>query len=95
MFAPAFRTFPPPSPLPDSYHYRFGILPSYLARYNELRNGNENCVVVDALPYFKRLSREEQRECSSEDQHYSPLGHRVIAEALSDSIEKYCPDLLK
>jgi hypothetical protein len=82
-------------PLPDAYHYFFGIPPTYLARYHELRNGKENCVVVDALPFFKRLSHEERRDCVSETNHYSPLGHSIIAGAISDSIEKYCPDLLK
>jgi len=82
-------------PLPDQCHICFDIAPTYLARYEKLHNPARNCFVVDPLPYFQRLSHEQRRKCCGErDPHYSPIGHKVVAEAISDALETHCPTVL-
>ncbi|MGA3405836.1 MAG: SGNH/GDSL hydrolase family protein [Candidatus Bathyarchaeia archaeon] len=84
-------------PLPSYHHYSFGVAPTYLARYEKLHNPSKNCFVVDPLPYFKRLSHEQRRRCSGEQDytHYSPFGHKILAEAISDAFETHCPAIVK
>jgi hypothetical protein len=82
-------------PIPDFRHYMFGLTPTYLARFAKLHDPGKNCFVLDLLPYFSRLSREDRGKCRfPRDPHYSPLGHRVVAEAISDAFARYCPKLL-
>jgi hypothetical protein len=82
-------------PIPDFRHYMFGLTPTYWARFAKLHDPGKNCFVLDLLPYFNRLSPEDRRKCRfRRDPHYSPLGHRVVAEAISDTLARYCPKLL-
>ena len=82
-------------PLPHRVHYCFNKAATYLARYEKLHNPSRNCFVVDPLPYFKRLSYRERKKCNGErDEHYSPIGHKVVAEAISDALETHCPAVL-
>lgn len=55
---------------------------NYLARFRALAEGHE-IIVIDLLPYFKRLGHEAAR-CfqEPEDCHFSRLGHLVVADAL-------------
>jgi hypothetical protein len=82
-------------PLPTDYHYMTDIHPRYMERFFEIEKAYDNCYVIDLLPWFKRMPLDERRECGFfNDIHYSPLGHRVVANALVDSISKHCPELL-
>jgi len=81
-------------PLPDYAHYSGSVPPTYLARYEKLHDPSIGCFVVDPLPHFKRLSSQERRKCISTEEHYTPLGHQVVAETISDALEKYCPAIL-
>jgi carbamoyltransferase len=82
-------------PLPSNSHFVRNLKPTYLARYANLHDPAENCYVVDVLPYFERLPREKRAECIFvDDVHYTPLGHRVVAEAIDDALAEYCPAIL-
>jgi carbamoyltransferase len=81
-------------PLPEFRHFAMGLTPTYLGRFAELQK--KNCFVMDLLPYFKRLSPEDRRNCRFvNDTHYSPLAHRVVADAISDGLATHCSDILK
>jgi carbamoyltransferase len=84
-------------PLPTYHHIEMNLPSTYLTRFAELNKHENNCFVVDVLPYFKRLSLESRRACRLDNDplhHYSPQGHKVIAEAISDSLAEHCPNLL-
>jgi carbamoyltransferase len=82
-------------PFPSVVNALRKVAPIYLSRFAELHDPTENCFVVDVLPYFRRLSHETRRNCFFEiDGHFSPLGHQVVAEAISGALTKHCPDLL-
>jgi carbamoyltransferase len=82
-------------PLPSNYHFIRNVKPIYLDRYAKLHDPDQNCFVVDVLPYFKGLPREKRAECIFvEDVHYTPLGHRVVAEAINDALAEHCPTIL-
>ncbi|HMK83319.1 MAG TPA: hypothetical protein VK503_06345 [Candidatus Bathyarchaeia archaeon] len=82
-------------PLPDYAHYSCGVAPTYLARYEKLHDPSIDCIVVDPLPHFNRLSSEELTKCRSKEAHYSAFGHHVLAEAISDALERHCPAILR
>jgi hypothetical protein len=69
---------------------------NYLSRFEEFHSPEENCFVIDVLPYFNRLPPHERRKCrldNDEMHHYSPMAHQVIADALSDFLDQHFPDL--
>lgn len=82
-------------PLPSNHHFVRDVNPVYLARYANLHDPAKKCFVVDVLPYFKRLPSEKRAECVFiDDVHYTPLGHRVVAEAIADALAEHCPVIL-
>jgi hypothetical protein len=82
-------------PLPNRYHYIGNLAPTYLARFAELEDPAKACFVPDVLEYFNRLSPEDRKKCYfAGDWHYTPLGHRVVAECISDALAKHCPAIL-
>jgi len=81
-------------PLPDYAHYLCGVAPTYLARYERLHDLSTDCIVVDPLTHFNRLSFEERRKCVSKEDHYTAFGHQVLAKAISDALEKHSPAVL-
>ncbi|MGA2790615.1 MAG: SGNH/GDSL hydrolase family protein [Candidatus Bathyarchaeia archaeon] len=82
-------------PLPNPYHFIGNLSPTYMERFSALQNPAESCFVLDLLPYFKHLSRSDQKKCCfPADWHYTPFGHRVIAKCISDALTAHCPDIL-
>jgi len=83
-------------PLPSNRHFVRDLKPLYLVRYAKLHDPAKDCFVVDVLPYFKQLPRKKRIECVfADDVHYTSLGHRVVAEALTDALEEHCPAMLR
>jgi hypothetical protein len=72
------------APLPRYEHIEGSSAPTYRARFDELARAHAPRMRwIDLLPYFHMLSRKERRQCRfRHDIHYTPLGHRVVAEAL-------------
>jgi len=84
-------------PLPTYRVFGRGTSSAYLNRFAELHDPSRNSFVVDVLPYFMRLSRDDRlRRITyiSDYIHYSALGNRIIADAISDAIAKECPQIL-
>jgi carbamoyltransferase len=82
-------------PLPTHHHIMRGLAPTYLARFETLHEPSNLRFAVDVLPYFRRLSNQRLKECFlPNDGHFSPLGHKVMAEAISDILAKHCPNIL-
>jgi carbamoyltransferase len=84
-------------PMPTYHHFILKLAPTYVARFAELHDPKGNCFVIDVLPYFERLSPENRRKCrlvNDPGSHYSPQGHKVVANAISDALAEYCPNML-
>jgi hypothetical protein len=72
------------APLPLSYWIEQRIRPVYLERFREFAQQHPQTFVVDLLPSFHALTPGERRRCHyTRDDHYSPLGHEVVARALA------------
>jgi len=79
-------------PLPTVLHSMRG--PTYLSRFRELQDSSENCYLIDVLPYFSKLSSDDLKRCRfPNDAHYSALGHKIVAKAVSDALSEYTPEL--
>ncbi len=71
------------APLPMFYHIEGISPPNYLKRYQELVHEHPSVHLVDLLPYFHALPKQDRRACRyPQDVHYTALGHQVVAEAL-------------
>lgn len=81
-------------PIPTIHHIMGRVASSYLDRFVPFHEPARLRFMVDVLPYFKRLPKEKLMKCFLADTHFSPLGHQVMAEAISDALVKNCPDLL-
>jgi len=82
-------------PLPIYHHIEMNLAPTYLSRFLELHDPKRNCFVIDVLPNFRRLSREERRMCRLvNDGHYSQQGHKIVSEAISNTLAERCPNML-
>jgi len=82
-------------PIPTYHHFAMDLNPTYLARFAELHDPERNRFVIDVLPGFRQLSRQERRACRLEkDPHYSLQGHRIVAEAISSAMEEHCSEIL-
>jgi len=83
------------APIPTYQHFMTTLSPTYMTRFSELNNPQSSRIIVDVLPYFKRLSVEDRRNCYfGEDQHYTARGHQVVSECISDALGRYCPEIL-
>ena len=82
------------TPLPDLHHSVMGLTPTYMCRLENLRDSAKSVFVLDILPDFKALPSHERKKCFMSDGHYSPLGHRVVTQAVSRALANYCPDVL-
>jgi hypothetical protein len=83
------------APLPSFFHLMHILEPTYLARYSPLNGLSSNVILLDVLPYFEDLSREDRRKCIfKSDSHYSALGHQVVANAISDCLTAHLPEML-
>ena len=81
-------------PLPNRYHFAGNLAPTYVTRFKTLQDSVQSRFVPDVLPYFKRLSHEDRKKCYfAADWHYTPLGHRVVAECISDALATHCPHI--
>jgi len=84
-------------PIPTHHHIEMDIDTNYVERFMELNDAGGSCFVTDVLPYFKRLSPENRLKCCLENdslRHYSPQGHRIVADAISDILTEHCPEIL-
>jgi hypothetical protein len=82
-------------PLPNRYHFVGNLAPTYLERFAALEDHANSCFVPNVLPYFKRLSSENRKKCYFPgDWHYTPFGHSVVADCLSDALAKHCSPVL-
>jgi hypothetical protein len=82
-------------PLPNFYYFVGNLSPRYMERFSALQDPAKSCFVPDVLPYFKRLSHSDRKKCYfAADSHYTPFGHRVVAECISDALTAHCPDIL-
>jgi carbamoyltransferase len=74
-------------PLPTEQHIRGQATPVYRAFFQGLGGGSLPVRVVDPLPAFLAMSKAERRKCTiPRDHHYTPLGHRVVADVLLDAV---------
>ncbi len=65
----------------DSYLYH-RMASHYIRRFHSLEE-NPGIYFVNALPYFRHLTGAEIKKCFlSNDCHYSPFAHRILADAL-------------
>jgi len=82
-------------PIPTYHHFAMDLDPTYLSRFYELHNPERNCFVIDVLPGFRQLSRQERKACRLEkDPHFSPQGHKIVAEAILRGIQERHPEIL-
>jgi hypothetical protein len=87
----AFADIAAPRPLiiaPQVYYayLEHRLADNYLRRFRSLEQRGA-IHVIDILPYFRRLSRTDRRACYWPDNcHYTPLGHRVAAEAIDTEL---------
>lgn len=74
-------------PLP-TYHYIEGLSkPIYWKRFEEFGREHPNAHIINVLPYFQKLKPAERRNCRfKRDIHYTPLAHRVVANALINEL---------
>lgn len=62
---------------------------SFRKRFSEL-GGELGVEVADILPRFWKETKQRRRKCRfKEDQHPTPLGHKIIAEGMAPYIKKY------
>lgn len=77
-------------PIPTFGHIEGGILSdAYRRRFAELGR-NHKVDIVDVLPHFLMKNRDVRLRCRfPNDDHPTPLGHAVIADALLPHVQKY------
>ncbi|HEY7650916.1 MAG TPA: carbamoyltransferase N-terminal domain-containing protein [Methylomirabilota bacterium] len=74
-------------PLPSSYFYLHGLQPIYQRFFNRLADGPRGIHVMDATTPLTRLDYETRKKLRFErDSHFSPLGHRKVAELITQTI---------
>ena len=78
------------APLPRYEYIEAFSAPTYRERYRQLAHDYAPRLrFVDLLPYFHALSKRQRRQCRfRQDSHYTPLGHRVVAEALITELRR-------
>ncbi len=78
------------APLPSWSVMMNPKLARYRDRFAELHNPDGGVYVIDILPYFLDLHFREIKRCfiSKYDNHYSEMGHRIAAEALTTEFGK-------
>ena len=79
------------APLPRYEYIEAVSAPTYRERYRQLaRDYGPRLRFVDLLPYFHALSKRQRRQCRFQhDSHYTPLAHRVVAEALMTELRRF------
>jgi hypothetical protein len=72
------------APLPSWFHIIKPSLANYVPRFAELASSNPDTHFIDVLPYFSDLPMKRRLNSfiSPTDSHYSPAGHRVVADAI-------------
>jgi len=82
-------------PVPIHHHVVNNLRPTYMSRFAALEEPAKLRFVVDILPYFRRLSPQTRRACYfKNDVHYSPFGHAIIFEAISDTLSRLYPEIM-
>ena len=79
------------APLPRCEYIEAVSAPTYRERYRQLaQHYAPRLRFVDLLPYFHALSKRQRRQCRFQyDSHYTPLAHRVVAEALMTELRRF------
>ncbi len=72
------------APLPSWFHVMKPSLANYIPRFAELADRSPDTHFINVLPHFSELPVKRRIECfmSPTDSHYSPTGHRVVADAI-------------
>ncbi len=82
-------------PLPMYHYWLDDFEPVYLDRFKTLEDKSQKRYLIDVLPGFLNLTKEERKRCLlPHDPHYTALAHNVVANAISDQIAGFCPELL-
>ena len=72
------------APLPSWFHVMKPSLANYIPRFAEQADRSPDTHFINVLPRFSELPVKRRIECfiSPTDSHYSPTGHRVVADAI-------------
>ena len=82
-------------PIPSPEFLVSKLPPVYLKNFLNIDGFTKNTYVLDILPNFKDLSLVDRRSCFyTYDSHYTPHGHRVVADAIAHFIGERFPNLL-
>jgi hypothetical protein len=73
--------------LPDFGYYLHDYPAYYQFRFQELSNELPDIEVLDMLTEFEKLTLSQRLACHyPDDNHYTPLGHQIVANALQSSL---------